>query len=35
LMKERLPIYQSMANLVVDTDGKSAREVAQEIAKAV
>lgn len=35
LMKERLPIYQSMANLVVDTDGKSAREVAQEIAQAV
>lgn len=31
LMKERLPIYQSVANLIVETDGKSAREVAQEI----
>jgi shikimate kinase len=32
LMKERLPIYQSIAGLVVETDGKSAREVASEIA---
>ena len=31
-MKERLPIYQSIAGLVVETDGKSAREVAAEIA---
>ncbi len=33
LMKERLPMYQSIANFTVDTDSKSAREVAQEIAK--
>ena len=31
LMKDRLPIYETLADLVVDTDGKSAREVAQEI----
>lgn len=35
LMKERLPVYQSLATIIVDTDAKSAREVAQEIAKAV
>ena len=33
LMKERLPIYQSMADIEIDTDGRSAREVAQEIAR--
>lgn len=32
LMNERLPSYQSVADVTVDTDGKSAREVAQEIA---
>ena len=32
LMKDRLPIYESLADFVVDTDEKSAREVAQEIA---
>lgn len=31
LMKERLPIYESLADSIIDTDGKSAREVAQEI----
>ena len=35
LMKERLPIYQSRAKFIIDTDGKSAREVATEISKAV
>lgn len=35
LMKERLPIYEALANITVDTDNKSAREVAQEIAAAV
>jgi shikimate kinase len=33
LMKERLPIYQALANLEINTDAKSAREVAHEIAK--
>lgn len=32
LMRERQPIYESLADFIVDTDGKSAREVAQEIA---
>ena len=32
LMKERLPIYNAIADVVVNTDGKSVREVAQEIA---
>ena len=32
LMKERLPIYESLADFVINTDEKSAREVAQEIA---
>lgn len=32
LMKERLSTYESLAQMTVDTDGKSAREVAQEIA---
>ena len=33
LMKARLPIYQAVANMEINTDGKSAREVAQEIAR--
>lgn len=32
LLDERTPIYQSVARLTVDTDGRSAREVADEIA---
>lgn len=35
LMKERQPIYESLAHVVVNTDGKSAREVAREIANAL
>lgn len=35
LMKERLPIYQGLANVVVNTDGKSAREVAQEVVEKI
>lgn len=32
LMRDRLPIYESLADLAINTDEKSAREVAQEIA---
>lgn len=35
LMSERLPIYESLANQIVDTDGKSSREVASEIARSL
>ena len=35
LMKARLPIYQTIANMEINTDAKSAREVAQEIAKSL
>ncbi|MEY2798182.1 MAG: hypothetical protein RIS22_448, partial [Actinomycetota bacterium] len=31
LKKERQAIYESVADVIVNTDGKSAREVAQEI----
>ena len=34
LLDERTPIYESVATLVVDTDGRSAEDVAQEIAEA-
>jgi len=32
LMEERLPIYQSLANVTFSTDSKKAQEVAEEIA---
>lgn len=35
LLDERTPIYESVADLVVDTDGRSAEEVADEIAGAL
>ncbi len=35
LLEERLPVYQSVASVTVDTDGKSAEEVADEVAAAV
>jgi len=34
LMEERTPVYEAVASLVVDTDGKSAADVAAEIAAA-
>ena len=35
LLDERAPVYRSLATVVVDTDGKSAEEVADEVAAAV
>ena len=35
LLDERAPIYRSVATVVVDTDGKSAEQVADEVAAAV
>ena len=35
LLDERLPVYLSVADIVVDTDGRSADEVAAEIRRAV
>jgi len=35
LLDERTPVYESVATLVVDTDGRSAEEVADEIAAAL
>lgn len=35
LLKDRAEIYETMADLTVDTDNKSAREVAQEIAQKI
>lgn len=35
LLDERTPIYESIADLVVDTDQKSAGDVAEEIRKAL
>lgn len=35
LLDERTPVYESVATLVVDTDGRSAEEVAEEIAAAL
>jgi len=35
LLEERAPIYESVATLVVDTDGRSAADVAAEIATAL
>lgn len=35
LLEERAPIYESVATLVVDTDGRSADDVAAELAAAL
>lgn len=35
LLDERTPIYESVATLVVDTDGRSAQDVAEEIIAAL
>ena len=35
LLDERTPVYESVATLVVDTDGRSPDEVAREIAEAL
>ncbi len=35
LLDERLPIYLEVADVVVDTDGRSAEEVADEVRAAV
>ena len=35
LLDERTPVYESVADLVVDTDQRSARDVADEIRKAL
>ncbi|MGY0541250.1 shikimate kinase [Nocardioides sp. YJ-D4] len=35
LLEERAPIYESVATLVVDTDGRSADDVAAELATAL
>jgi shikimate kinase len=35
LLDERTPVYESVATLVVDTDGRAADEVAAEIAEAL
>jgi shikimate kinase len=35
LLDERLPIYSEVADLVVDTDGRTAEEVAREVQEAV
>jgi shikimate kinase len=35
LLDERLPIYREVADLVVDTDGRAASDVADEVRRAV
>jgi shikimate kinase len=35
LLDERLPVYRSVAGVTVETDGKTAEEVADEVAAAV
>jgi shikimate kinase len=35
LLDERTPVYESVATLVVDTDGRTAEDVAREIAEAL
>ena len=35
LLDERLPVYRSVASVTVETDGKSAEEVSDEVAAAV
>jgi shikimate kinase len=30
-MNDRAPIYESLADVIVEVDGKSAQEIAQEI----
>ena len=35
LLDERLPVYRAVASVTVETDGKSAEEVADEVAAAV
>ena len=35
LLDERLPIYLSVARVVVDTDGRSPEEVAESVAAAI
>jgi shikimate kinase len=35
LLDERTPVYESVATLVVDTDGRTAEDVAEEIATAL
>nr|WP_122819656.1 shikimate kinase [Nocardioides pantholopis] len=35
LLDERTPVYESVATLVVDTDGRSPEDVAEEIRKAL
>jgi shikimate kinase len=35
LLDERTPVYESVATLAVDTDGRSAEDVAREIAEAL
>lgn len=35
LLDERLPVYRAVASVTVETDGKSAEEVADEVAVAV
>ena len=35
LLDERLPVYLEVSDAVVDTDGRSAQEVADEVARAV
>lgn len=35
LLDERLPVYRSVAAAIVDTDGKTPEEVADEVARAV
>jgi shikimate kinase len=34
-MEERTPVYEAVASLVVDTDGKPAADVAAEIVSAL
>ena len=35
LLDERLPVYLEVADIVVDTDGRTAEEVADEVRRAV
>jgi shikimate kinase len=35
LLDERLPVYQSVATVVVDTDGRSPEDVADEVTAAL
>ncbi len=35
LLEERLPIYERLGTLSVDTDGRDPAEVVEEIAKAM